>query len=106
MMVQTRELTKVLGSDALAEGQMTSVTVGDEEIALYRVEGVIYATSNICSHAYAIMTEGYLDGDCIECPLHQALFSIKTGEPIDAPTDVPLPIFETEEREGGIYIRV
>ncbi|WP_171060637.1 non-heme iron oxygenase ferredoxin subunit [Poseidonocella sp. HB161398] len=105
-MTQTSEMVKVLESAALEEGGMTSVNVGEEEVALYRVEGVVYATSNICSHAYAIMTEGYLDGDCIECPLHQALFSIKTGEPVDAPTDKPLPVFATEERDGAIYVRV
>ncbi|MER5173691.1 non-heme iron oxygenase ferredoxin subunit [Thioclava sp. GXIMD2076] len=106
MTQNVQDMVRVLDSDALGEGQMTSVNVGEEEIALYRVEGVIYATSNICSHAYAIMTEGYLDGDCIECPLHQALFSIKTGEPIDAPTDKALPIFATAEYDGGIYVRV
>jgi len=104
-MQETREMIKVLDSHELDEGQMKSVQLGEEEIALYRVEGVVYATSNICTHAYAIMTEGYLDGDCIECPLHQALFSVKTGAPVDAPTDVPLPVFATEERDGAIYVR-
>lgn len=99
-------MIRVLASSDLGEGEMKSVQAGDQDIALYRVGGEVFATSNICTHQYALMTEGYLDGDCVECPLHQALFSIRTGQPIDAPTEVPLPVFQTEERDGSIFVAI
>jgi nitrite reductase/ring-hydroxylating ferredoxin subunit len=59
--------------------------VGGEDIALYWVDDAVYATHNVCTHAFARLSEGFLDGDCIECPIHQALFNVKTGEAVSAP---------------------
>jgi apoptosis-inducing factor 3 len=59
--------------------------VGGEEIALYWIDDAVYATHNVCTHAFARLSEGFLDGDCIECPIHQALFNVKTGEAVAPP---------------------
>ena len=59
--------------------------VGGEEIALYWIDDAVYATHNVCTHAFARLSEGFLDGDCIECPVHQALFNVKTGEAVAPP---------------------
>ena len=56
------------------------VAIGDESLALYSIGGTIYATSNVCTHEHAWLSDGYLDGDCIECPLHGGLFHVPTGE--------------------------
>ena len=54
-----------------------SMTAGGS--ALYRCGDTFYATTDICSHAYAEFNEGYLDtDDCtIECPLHGSRFDIR-----------------------------
>jgi nitrite reductase/ring-hydroxylating ferredoxin subunit len=69
----------------LAEGAMKGVEIGDLQIAVYNVEGEFYATDNICTHAFALLTDGFLDGDVIECPLHGGCFKVKTGEGMGAP---------------------
>jgi nitrite reductase/ring-hydroxylating ferredoxin subunit len=69
----------------LADGAMKGVDVGDLQIAIYNVEGEIYATDNICTHAFAMLTDGFLNGDVIECPLHGGCFKVKTGEGMGAP---------------------
>jgi nitrite reductase/ring-hydroxylating ferredoxin subunit len=75
-----------VGSRAeLDEGAMKGIELGDLQIAIYNVEGEIYATDNICTHAFALLTDGFLDGDVIECPLHGGCFKIKTGEGMGAP---------------------
>lgn len=56
------------------------VEVGGLSIALYNVGGEIYATDNVCTHAFAALTDGYLDGDIVECPLHGGCFKVQTGE--------------------------
>ncbi len=53
---------------------MKGIELGDLQIAIYNVEGEIYATDNICTHAFALLTDGFLDGDVIECPLHGGCF--------------------------------
>jgi nitrite reductase/ring-hydroxylating ferredoxin subunit len=72
---------------ALAEVKergVVGVEVGGEEVALYWVDGAPYATHDVCTHAFARLSEGFLEGECIECPIHQALFNVKTGE-VEAP---------------------
>ncbi len=62
--------------DDVWEGTVLPVQVDGASVALYNLQGTIYATSNVCTHEEAWLSEGYLDGDCIECPLHQALYHV------------------------------
>jgi len=43
------------------------VEVAGEEIALYWVDDAVYATHDVCTHAFARLSEGFLEGECIEC---------------------------------------
>ena len=70
----------VAEKSALAPESAIGVVVGDLDIAIYHVEGQLYATDNICPHADAYLNHGYLRGNIIECPLHGARFDIKTGD--------------------------
>ena len=96
----------VAQSEELEDDVAFAVDVEEEAIALYRVGGKLYATGNICTHQHAYMTDGYLDGDCIECPLHGGRFSIETGEPCGGPVEIPLKIYPVKEEQGSIYVDV
>ena len=67
------------------EGDVIGVKVAGRDIALYEVEGEIYATDNICTHGQARMSDGFLEGREIECPLHQGKFDVCTGQALCAP---------------------
>ena len=69
----------VAEKSALAPESVIGVVVGDLDIAIYQVDGELYATDNICPHADAYLNHGYLRGAIIECPIHGARFDIKTG---------------------------
>ncbi|MEY4675646.1 MAG: naphthalene 1,2-dioxygenase system ferredoxin subunit [Pseudomonadota bacterium] len=75
----------VIAVDAVSEADVTAVTVNGQEIALYEVEGDIFATSNLCTHGAARMSDGFLEGREIECPLHQGKFDVCTGKAMCAP---------------------
>src|SRR5579859_6706081 len=77
-MAQDSEWKSVATRSSVGAGDMMAVTVGDKQIALYDVDGEIFATDNICSHAFAVLTDGWLDGNEIECPLHAGRFDVKT----------------------------
>ena len=96
---------KLLDSGGLADGEMAPAQHGDVAVALFRIDGEVFATSNVCTHQYALMTDGYFDGTCIECPLHQALFDVKTGAALEGPVKEGLRSFPAEERDDGIYVR-
>ena len=67
------------------EGDVVGVRVGGKEIALYEVAGEVFATDNICTHGHARMSDGFLEGREIECPLHQGKFDVCTGQALCAP---------------------
>ena len=64
----------------LAPGDVRGVEIGDISIALYNLDGEIRATDNICTHAFALLSDGWLDGDCIECPLHAGRYRLTAVE--------------------------
>ena len=97
---------EVANADDVAPEEPIKVQVGDEEIALYHVDGDIYATSNICTHAFASMVDGYQEGVEIECPLHEGRFNIKTGAPVCPPVSEPLRTFEVKVENGKVLVKV
>lgn len=82
--------TKVAARSEVVEGAVTGVKVGDKYIALYNLGGEIFATSGLCTHAWALMSHGYIDGEFVDCPLHFARFEIKTGKAVCPPADEDL----------------
>ena len=100
-------LVELCAADALAKGEMMAVEVaGLPPLAVYNVEGEFFVTSNLCTHAIAMLTDGYLDGDVIECPLHGGAFDVRTGAVVSAPCEAPLKTYETKVRDGGVCVVV
>jgi len=65
---------------ALKEGDVLGVVIAGREVALYDLDGAVYATDDICTHAYARLSDGWLDKGEIECPLHAGRFEVKSGK--------------------------
>lgn len=85
---------KVAEVGEIAPGEMKVVDVGEAQILLVNVEGNIHACDDICSHAYASLSEGDLNGDEVECPLHGSAFNIVTGEALTPPAEDSIRVFE------------
>jgi 3-phenylpropionate/trans-cinnamate dioxygenase ferredoxin subunit len=96
-------VTKV---DNLRDGEILGFAIGNENIALYRIDGQYYATSNICTHAMALLSDGFLDGDCVECPIHQALFHVPTGEARTPPASEPLQTYPTKVEGDDVLVEI
>jgi hypothetical protein len=60
---------KAAARSDLAEGEALGIVIAGREIALYDIDGTLYATDDICTHAYAKLSDGWLDRGEIECPL-------------------------------------
>ena len=81
------------------------VTVGSEEIALYNVDGEIFATHNICTHAFASLADGFQEGAEIECPLHEGRYDVKTGKALCAPVTEDLKTYEVKVEDGEVFVK-
>ena len=90
----------------LAEGEPLGVEVAGHSIALYHVDGALFATDNICTHAYARLSDGWLDGELIECPLHAARFDVRTGKVLDPPATEDLKTYPVRVVDGEIQVKL
>jgi NAD(P)H-dependent nitrite reductase small subunit len=65
----------------LPERRGTRVRVGDEDVALWRVEGKVYAIGNVCPHQHAaVLYQATLSGLEVTCPMHGWTYSLETGK--------------------------
>ena len=98
---------RVAATGEVAEGEIIARRVGDREIALYHLPGGEFrATSNICTHEYARLSDGWLDGTMIECPLHAAQFDVRSGEVMAPPAETDLEIFEVRVDGDDLLVKV
>ena len=88
----------------LAPGSVKSFEIGGELVAIYNIDGSFYATDAVCTHAFADLADGTLEGDVIECSLHFGAFHVPSGKAVQAPCFTDLKTFRTEVKEGQVYV--
>lgn len=93
-------------ADDIEEGDVERCEAAGTCIAVFNVAGKFYATSDICTHAYAHLSDGYIDGETVECPLHQGLFHIPTGRAMSPPVTENLKTFATRLEDGHVFAEV
>lgn len=86
--------------------EVLGLVCNGQEIALYRLEDAYYATQNICTHQHAHLSEGYVVEDCIECPLHQALFDIRTGKARGGVAKIDLKTYPVKVEGDRILVQL
>ena len=77
-----------------------------EKIAIFNVNGEFYATDLFCTHEKVSLVDGFIDGDTIECPLHQGVFKISTGEVLESPPTNCLKTYQTKIKDNFIYVYI
>jgi len=97
---------RAVSCSELTPGEVLGVEVAGHSIALYDVDGSIFATDNICTHAYARLSDGWLDGELIECPLHAARFDVRTGKVLDPPATVDLKTYPVRVVDDEIQVKL
>lgn len=81
-------------------------SIADRKMAIFQVSDVYHALDDICPHAYALMSDGFVEGDTIECPLHGAIFHIPTGRCMAAPAESDLAVHSVRLDGADIYVDV
>ncbi len=96
---------RVAAARQIGQGDMLGVEAGGRKIAICHLEdGSWHAIENVCTHAYALLTEGWLDGDCIECPLHAGRFDVRTGQAVGAPADEDVASFPVKLEGADVLV--
>jgi len=105
-MTETENWITVADRSSVAPGSIIGVKAGDLDVALYNIDGQLYATHNVCTHAQALLSDGWLEGDVIECPLHGGRFEVKTGKGLGAPITCDLKTFPVRVEGDAIQVNV
>jgi anthranilate 1,2-dioxygenase ferredoxin subunit len=79
----------------VTEGDVLGCLVDGVPVALFRLDDTVFALHDVCSHGQARLSEGFVEAGCVECPLHQGLVDIRSGEPRSAPITDPVRSYLT-----------
>jgi nitrite reductase/ring-hydroxylating ferredoxin subunit len=97
---------RVAGIAELKPGETKRVFVAGIDIALCNLAGSFYAVDNVCTHAYACLTDGYFEADTLECPLHGGRFNVKTGAAGGGIVSEDLRRFAVRVDGGEVFVSV
>ena len=89
-------------TDELLPGERKLVTLDGVEIALFNIDGAVFAINNRCPHRKGPLIRGYTDSaGGIKCPMHGWRFDLRTGQsrrPAQATT------YRTKTEGGILYL--
>jgi len=88
----------------LFEGAGIAVTPQDHDIAIFKVDDGVFAINNVCSHGNAKLCEGFVEGNYVECPFHQALFDVRDGTVGCGPATEPVKAWPVKIESGRVFI--
>jgi 3-phenylpropionate/trans-cinnamate dioxygenase ferredoxin subunit len=94
--------TRIADAHQLQDDEVMPLTLGATQLALFRSGGEFHVTDNVCTHQFALLSDGYVEDGCVECPLHQARFDLRTGQALCAPATQPIRVYPV--RVEGDYV--
>jgi nitrite reductase/ring-hydroxylating ferredoxin subunit len=105
-MSETRTFHPALAAADVEEGTVTRVVIADKKIGIYRLEGALYALDDTCTHMKARLSNGYIEGGTIACPVHFGKFDIKTGKASSAPCTIDLATYPVKVENGQVFVGI
>lgn len=93
-------------TDQVAAGEATKVEVAGLTVAVFNIDGTFYVIDDHCTHGPGSLSEGFVDGEIVECNFHQGAFNIRTGEVAAPPCMIPIKTYTTMVEDGIVYIDV
>jgi nitrite reductase/ring-hydroxylating ferredoxin subunit len=90
----------------VAPGTSLKVEIGDLALAVFNIGGEFYVTDDACTHGPGSLSEGYVEGDVVQCNFHGGEFNIRTGEVVSPPCMVPIKTYPAAVVEGKVTIEV
>lgn len=99
-----RRWIDVAPADAVAPGEHRVFDVDDTPVAVFNVDGELFAIHDICTHDGETLTGGPVEGTEIVCPRHGARFSLRTGEVLAPPAYEPVRTYGVRLQDGRLWL--
>ena len=79
--------------------------INDIEVALFKVDGKVYALGNVCPHQHTtVIYDGYIENDHVVCPMHGWMFNLNTGKMPSC--NAGLDSFPVKIIDDQVYVKV
>jgi nitrite reductase/ring-hydroxylating ferredoxin subunit len=88
----------------VAPGNALRVEAGELTLAVFNVDGEFFVTDDQCTHGPGLLSEGYIEGDVVECNFHNGQFNIKSGEVVSPPCMIPIKTYPATVENGRVFI--
>ncbi|HEV3422878.1 MAG TPA: non-heme iron oxygenase ferredoxin subunit [Paraburkholderia sp.] len=102
----TQQWAKVIELISVPDDDVVAVQACGKELAIYAVDGQVFATDNICTHGHARLCDGFLEGHEIECPLHQGRFDIRNGKAMCEPLTDDIRTYPVKVEDGSVFVEI
>ena len=79
------DFIKVAELHEVKEGRLFPLGADGELICLTKIDDIVYAFTDNCTHISGPLNEGELDGEVLTCPWHGAQFNVCTGKVLRGP---------------------
>ena len=87
-------------------GHAARVEIDDVPVAIFNVDGEFYVMDDNCTHGPGSLSDGYIEGDVVECNFHNGQFNIRTGEVVSPPCMIPMKTYPTAVENGKVVIEI
>jgi nitrite reductase/ring-hydroxylating ferredoxin subunit len=88
-------------------GKAIRVTKEGLTLAVFNLDGDFCVTDDACTHGPGSLSEGWIEGDVVECDFHNGAFNIRTGEVVKPPCMVPVKTYRTViDADGFVSIEL
>jgi 3-phenylpropionate/trans-cinnamate dioxygenase ferredoxin subunit len=99
------EFINVATVDEIPPGDSKLVEIGFTGIALFNLDGEIYAIEDMCTHDGGPLVEGTVVNGCeVKCPRHGARFDIRTGAALSFPAFEPTRTFAVRIEGNQVWV--
>lgn len=99
------EIFTVTTVDQIPRGQGRTFEVAGRRLALFNVDGTIYATDGSCIHRGGPLSEGDLEGEIVTCPWHAWQFNVRTGQNPRSP-DMCVAVYPVRVEGEAVMVEI
>jgi 3-phenylpropionate/trans-cinnamate dioxygenase ferredoxin subunit len=96
---------RVCAQAELLPGEFKIAWDGDTAIAVFNIDGALYAVEDVCTHDGGELAGGDIHGFEVECPRHGARFDLRSGAAMRPPACEPIAKFPVTVENAQVYTR-
>ena len=102
-LVSAEAARPVITTADIPEGSAKLARVKGDEMAVFKSDGKVFGVQNTCPHEGGQLSQGWLEGGEVVCPLHGFKFSLQTGVCSTDPK-LKVKIFKLVARGEGVTV--